>query len=169
MVVCDTSPIVSLAMIGQASVLGSLYHTLCIPPSVYDEIVAGDGQAGAVEVQDWQWVQVRPVSNTTVARVLALSLDTGESEAIALALESAPELLLLDERKARRVAIRLGLPVAGTLDALVAAKQAGLIPAVRPVLDDLLVRAHFRVGRALYQKLLKSVGEDPAPEQSIGD
>ncbi len=160
MVVSDTSPIVSLAMIDRTDLLGRLYHAVVIAPSVYDEITAGVGQAGAAEVARWDWVEVRRVRNTDVARVLRLSLDAGEAESIALALEAGPQLLLLDERKARRMALRLDLPVAGTLDVLVSAKRKGLIPAVRPVLDDLLQRAHFRVGRTLYRKLLASAGEE---------
>ena len=160
MIVSDTSPIVSLAMIGRASLLGSLYQEVVIPGSVRDEVEAGVGQAGAAELARWEWVRVMPVSNVDVRRVLRISLEAGEAETIALSMELKPALVLLDERKGRLIALKLGLPVAGTLDVLCAAKQSGLISAVRPVLDELIVRAHFRVSKGLYRKLLGSMGED---------
>ncbi len=45
-------------------------------------------------------------------------LDAGECEAIALALELQPASILLDEMEARQEALRLGLPVAGTIGVL---------------------------------------------------
>ena len=162
MIISDTSPIVSLAMINRADLLARIYHAVFIAPAVYNEIIAGVGHAGAEEVVGWDWIKVHRVSQTEVFRVLRVNLDDGEAESIALALELAPQELLLDERKARRMALKLDLPVAGTLDVLMAAKRAGLIPTVRPVIDDLLQHAHFRVSRSLYHKLLSSANEEQA-------
>jgi hypothetical protein len=51
-VVCDSSPLISLAAIGQFSLLHRLYGTLVIPQAVYDEVVVrGAGAAGAEEMQ----------------------------------------------------------------------------------------------------------------------
>lgn len=70
--------------------------------------------------------------------------------------------LLIDERLGRREAKRLGLPIIGVLGILVVAKGRGLISAVKPVLDDLILQAGFRVSDRLYTEILQ------VAEESIG-
>ena len=91
--------------------------------------------------------------------MLKLQLDPGEAEAIALALELKSDLLLLDERRARTVASRLALRVVGLLGMLIEAKQKGLLPLVRPVLDDLEVKAGFWITETLRARILQVAGE----------
>ncbi|MDB4948060.1 MAG: hypothetical protein JWM27_709 [Gemmatimonadetes bacterium] len=86
-------------------------------------------------------------------------LDPGESEAIALALEAGADVLLLDEKRARTVAIGLGLRVVGLLGVVVLAKSRGLIPLAREVLDALVEQAGFRVAPGITRDVLRSVGE----------
>ena len=59
--------------------------------------------------------------------LIAVQLDSGESEAIALAAEVHADVLLIDEQAGRREAVRRGLRVAGTLSILDDAEQAGLV------------------------------------------
>ncbi|MBX2892866.1 MAG: DUF3368 domain-containing protein [Saprospiraceae bacterium] len=39
------------------------------------------------------------------------------------------------------------------------AKEKGLIPQLKPLLDQLIQEAGFRVSKALYQQILKQEGE----------
>ena len=159
-VVSNTSPIVNLAAVGQLDLLQQLYEKLSIPQAVYREItVVGAGQPGAMEVQTLEWIGSRRVTDRVLVTVLQTELDEGEAEAIALAIELRADLLLLDERKGRMVASRLGLRFIGILGVLIEAKQRGCIPAVKPVLDDLVARAGFWVSRQLYTRVLEVAGE----------
>lgn len=59
--------------------------------------------------------------------MLQLELDAGEASTIALALENPDGRIILDERKGRSVAKRLGLKVTGTFGIIIKAKDEGLI------------------------------------------
>jgi predicted nucleic acid-binding protein len=63
-------------------------------------------------------------------------LDPGEADAISLAKELTAAAVLIDERKGRRVAERLGLAVIGTLAVIELAAERKLLE-LRPVLDAL--------------------------------
>jgi predicted nucleic acid-binding protein len=159
-VVSNTTPIVKLAAIGRLDLLQQLYGAIVIPPAVYHEIVVvGAGLPGAVEVQTLPWFQQRPVTPSPLLTQLQLELDPGEAEAVALADEIKADLILLDERRARRLARQRGLLHVGVLGMLIEAKQAGLIGAVKPLLDDLIAIAGFWVGTPLYDQILRTAGE----------
>jgi uncharacterized protein len=84
-------------------------------------------------------------------------LGAGESEAIALASEKEMSVLL-DDRRARLLARRLGLPIIGTVAVLVRARRAGLLTAVAPVLED-LERNGFFLSQELKREALVMSGE----------
>ncbi|MBW1796603.1 MAG: DUF3368 domain-containing protein [Deltaproteobacteria bacterium] len=159
-VVSDASPIIGLAAVKHLDLLRKLYTRVLIPDAVYQEItVAGSEEPGASEVQSLDWIEARQVTQRMLVSALQADLAEGEAEAIALAIELKASLLLVDERRARKVADRLGLKVVGVLGVLVEAKHKGLIPSLRPILDDLVSKAGFRVSHQLYERALQAVGE----------
>ena len=160
-VVSDTSPITSLAAIGQLDLLQKLYSKILIPEAVYQELTGTETPVpGSCEVKTLEWIEVRQVTNRSlVTTLLGQQLDEGECEAIALFIEVNAELLLIDERQGRAEADRLGLRITGLLGVLVEAKRKRFILAVKPVLDDLIATAQFRVANALYARILQIVGE----------
>jgi predicted nucleic acid-binding protein len=87
-----------------------------------------------------------------------LLVDAGEAAAIALA-KAEGGLLLMDDNRGRRLALRLGLAVKGTLGILVLAKRRGHIERVRPVLEMLLSHG-IRISQRLIDATLREVGEE---------
>lgn len=159
-VVSDTSIILNLAIIGRLDVLRMLYESVIIPQAVYDEIaVEGASQAGSAEVERADSIEVKSVTNRSMVISLESELDIGEAEAIVLAVETNADLLLIDERKGRIVARRLGVDHIGLLGVLIQAKHDGMIPAVAPVMDDLMTRAGFWIGKKLYDRVLQAANE----------
>lgn len=161
-VISDTSAITNLAAIQHLQLLYQLYNQVTIPEAVYRELVEIDPPVpGTLEVQTVPWFEVRQVSNRQAIERLQLDvrLDLGESEAIALALELNADLLLIDERRGRAEADRLGVRITGLLGILVEAKQKKLVVAVKPLMDALITTSDFRVSSALYHQILDIVDE----------
>ncbi len=68
---------------------------------------------------------------------MVTDLGPGEAEVLALGLESRDSIVVLDDALARRVAVRLGLRLTGTLGILLDGKRIGIVPAVGPALEKL--------------------------------
>jgi len=61
-----------------------------------------------------------------------------ERQAIVLAIERRADILLVDERRARKTATAAGLAVTGLIGVVARAKRDGLIDLAKPVLDELI-------------------------------
>lgn len=104
------------------------------------------------------WIAIEPLRFPIPKGVLRNALGQGEREAIALALESKPSLLIVDDLPARKVARMVNVDVVGTAGMLLAAKRKGLIVSLRAELDGLLQNSFF-LGPELYNDLLLAAGE----------
>lgn len=65
----------------------------------------------------------------------------------------------MDERRGRMVATSYGLKVTGLLGVLVQAKRNKLIQVVKPLINQLIEQADFRVSSQLYATILQIAGE----------
>ena len=159
-IVSDTSPIINLAIIGRLDILPALFGKVIIPQKVFEEItILGADMPGADEIRIATWVEVRKCSNTALIQALQLQVDPGEAEAIALVLELKGQLLLIDERIGRQLAKEFQLPIMGLLGVLKIAKEKGLISKIKPMLDQLIHVAGFRIAKELYHEILEMEGE----------
>lgn len=125
-----------------------------------NEVVDPRAQApGAVSLRRAEWLSVRPVGGAALVESLAATLDPGETEAVALAIEEVGRLpLLIDDLAGRRIARSFGLPIVGSAGVLVLAKRAGIIVEVLPILDALL-GAGLYLTEPIYGEILNLAGE----------
>ncbi|MBM3888511.1 MAG: DUF3368 domain-containing protein [Verrucomicrobia bacterium] len=151
-VVSDTSPLTSLITIGREHLLERLFGAVYVPEAVQQELISFHGALPSF---------LRTASVQHRGRVLQLEgeLDRGEAEAIVLAQELMADLILIDEKTGRRVAIREGLNVIGLLGVVTLAKRRGLIPSAREVVDSLRLHAGFHIADDVVAAALRSVGE----------
>jgi predicted nucleic acid-binding protein len=110
-VVADAGPLITLSLIGQFPLLERLYERMVIPREVRDEVVVrGDGLPGCSEVKEATWIDVvESDPSDPVFQALREDLDLGESAALAVAAKGRADLVLVDDRKGRLAAKRLGL------------------------------------------------------------
>lgn len=86
----------------------------------------------------------------------ASELDDGESEAIILADELKSDVLIMDERKGRKVAQKLGIKITGTVGVLLQAYSETMISSdeIKSYLDR-LKNSNIRLSESLIQKALE--------------
>ncbi|VAW37668.1 hypothetical protein MNBD_CHLOROFLEXI01-2632 [hydrothermal vent metagenome] len=158
-VISDATPLIALSKIKQLHYLADLFDTIYVPQAVYDEItVSGKGRSGAQEIAQASWIIVRKIEDKSRVEYLLTQLDIGEAEAIVLAQEVNAGLLLVDERKARAVAQRLGFNVIGTVGLLLLLKEQGKISRIRPLLDKLR-SLNFRLSERVYNQVISQANE----------
>ncbi len=158
-VVSDTSPIRALDHLALTSLLERLYGEVLIPPAVAEELCNPESALPPLDWASIPGVRVQAPSDAARVEQLLRTLDRGESEAIALAMEVHAVALLVDERAARSVAISLGLKPVGVLAMLVRAKEEDLVTAVRPLMNRLRAGIDFRISPGLYAEISRLAGE----------
>ena len=162
-VISNTSPVTNLAVVGHLDLLPALFGQITIASDVRDELVFGgsSNNPGADIVNTASWVHIEhadPLARDHLARQFP-ALDLGEAATLALAITQSTQLVLLDDRAARLAAASLALPYVGVVGLLLAAKARGLVPLVKPIMDDLRVQAGFRLADSVYQEALQRAGE----------
>jgi predicted nucleic acid-binding protein len=136
-VVVNATPIIALALVGRLNLLQLLYDEVIVPPAVRDEVLAGGpGAVGTAQMRQATWIRTVALQDPQRADLLS-DLDRGEAEVLSLAQEMGADLVIIDERLARRHAKRIGLRLTGTLGVLLKAKSLGFVPAVEPLIDQL--------------------------------
>ncbi len=145
LVIADTSCLIVLSKIGRLHLLKDIFSKISITKEVYQEF------SDALP----EWIQVEEIKDSERQRILELDLDKGEASSIALGLEHEESLLLIDEKKGRRIAKDLGLKVTGTLGVLIQAKINGQLDSLKDEIDK-LKKVEFRMSEGLVQKILET-------------
>lgn len=136
-VIANNTPLVALWVLDRLDLLRDLFSEVLISETVRAEFLATESERRQVALAAASWIKTVSLSEPRRAMVY-VGLDQGEAEALALAEERNASLVIMDERKGRRYAHRLGIPVTGTLGVLLLAKEQGLISAVKPFVTQLL-------------------------------
>lgn len=160
-VVSDTTPLLTLFKIGRIDILNKLYNSVHIPLAVFEELTRNTEYPEEAEYfRNCPFLEVH--SDFSAERVSLLQratgLDLGESEAIILADEKQPSLLLIDESKGRVVAESMKLTITGSIGILFAAYQKKLLTADEIDQSVSMLKGMNRfIGEKLFNLLLSLV------------
>jgi predicted nucleic acid-binding protein len=147
-IISDTSCFIALSNIGALYLLQALYKQIATTEDIAQEF--------GEPLPDW--VEVVAVADKTKQLLLEIQVDKGEASAIALALESESPFLILDDFRARKLASSLKLSYTGTLGVILAAKQRGIIPSIKPLLEK-IKQTNFRLSPDLELQALVEAKE----------
>ena len=134
--VSDTTAITTLLKVGREDLLTGLFGEVWIPPAVQQELQRYHGVIPGCCV-------VHPVPDSDRLRRLLAQADRGEAEGICLAVEVGADLLLIDDKKGRRLAEAEGVRCLGLPAVVLAAHRRGLVPSVAEFLDLMEQRGNY--------------------------
>jgi predicted nucleic acid-binding protein len=140
-IIADTSCLILYDKIERLDILKNTFNTITITQEVMDEFG-----------QELTWANIEEYQNKHTFISLTEKLGKGEASSIALALEKPDSILLIDEKKGRKIATDLGLNLIGSL------KEKGIITEVASILK-LIEKTDFRINQAIKAHLLNLAGE----------
>jgi predicted nucleic acid-binding protein len=156
--VINTSPLIFLTKGGFLNLLQVISPEIIVPQAVETEIVAygkSDITASALAKTSWLVVTETPSVPTIIQ---TWDLGAGESAVLTWAYVNPDTEVIIDDLAARRCATTLGIPVRGTLGIVLVAKQRGIIPSARAVLEQLRLCGMYLSDKVI-NKALVLVGE----------
>jgi predicted nucleic acid-binding protein len=151
--VVNASPLILLAKIDSLFLLEQLAAEVVVPLAVRGEVIAG---LTSYPIEFPSWLILRD-DLPLPAEIAGWDLGAGESQVLAHALTSGYEAVL-DDLQGRRCARALGVLTTGSLGVILRAKRQGIIPAARPLVENLLLKGMY-LSRELAEMALREVGE----------
>lgn len=108
----NTSPLITLAGVGLLDLLPQLYGEIWIPEMVRDEYLAHREPSG-MAISNLPGLAIHLVMMDPTLHILS-GFGEGEAAAISMAQACHARLVVVDDKRARRVVRERGLPVVGT-------------------------------------------------------
>lgn len=157
-VIADAGPLIAFARVQQLGLLAQMFERVLVTDEVIAECTVRPDFAESQAIQAAFKNQLLHRCTAPASQFeSALHVDAGEASAIAVAIELGCGVLM-DDKAGRRMAKNFGVSAIGTVGVLVLAKQKKLIPAVKPILEQLTLTAYF-LGDDLISNALLAAGE----------
>jgi predicted nucleic acid-binding protein len=155
--VSNTSALLFLSKLDNIVFLKNIFSKILIPTAVFDEISSKKDPfySNVNDLIDEKFIEVIDIKNMLLARHLSHNLHSGESEAIVLAIEYNYRVIL-DDGKAREIALSSGLKIIGTLGILKLLKILGHINETDDELFSRLKKIKFRIHKDQYFDIMRS-------------
>lgn len=159
-VIVNSTPLIALCHVDSLDILKKLYGEITIPQAVYNEISVKKDSVCKYQVDSsLDWIHIENIKNEMAKEMFKTQLHEGEVEVMILAKEKEADVIIIDDKNAKKHAKYLKLPVTGTLGVLIKAKKEGYIDKLKPILDGML-QNNIYLSDSLVRRCLKEVGEE---------
>lgn len=152
LVIADSGPIFSLALIARLDILDALFDEVRIPQAVWDEITIDETKSDYQIISAFFKNRIQPIKGFNE---LIFIMDFGESESVMLYKELQANFLLIDDKKARSIAENLGVNCVGVIGLMAIAKSKGIIIELKPLFETFFQNRRFYSVELLNAILLK--------------
>ncbi|MBN2893112.1 MAG: DUF3368 domain-containing protein [Bacteroidales bacterium] len=155
-VISDSGVIFSLAIINELNLLNLLFDKVLIPKAVWIEITKNIDTVYYKQIYNFfkdKIIEIKGENN------LGIIMDYGESESVILYKELNADFLLIDDKKARKIAESLNVNCIGTLGLLIYAKENKFINKLRPYFLEFISNKRF-YGKEILNKILELQNEE---------
>jgi len=136
-VISNSSPLVALSCLDQLCLLQQMFETVMIPDAVYRETVTQNRYRQQRTRIQAAVDTFMTVLTPKVHHLFSRTLGDGEQGVLNLGLDRQPDIVLLDDKKARNEATALGLIPVFTSDVLKRAAKIGLLASYQDAMQDL--------------------------------
>ena len=161
LIVADAGPLIALAVGGVLPLCIKMLNGLIVPEAVLLECTEDISAPGAAILQSLSKADkfeiIPAASLMPLDAAYAQGLGGGEIAVLSYAAQHAL-IVIVDERRARRVAARLGVAVIGSGTLVAQLKRQGLIQSVKPVLSSWKQYGYF-VAEPLVRDILRMAAE----------
>lgn len=158
LLIADSSALIALAVCDSLELLESLYQEIKVPKAVFEEVTTGN-RAYCRELTEF--LEGKTISlPEEVKKIQDFSLGAGETEAMILYKKLPGDLLLVDDKRAKKIAALNNINTIGSLGVWLEAKLRHLVPEIRTRMIKLHQSDVF-IQQQLYNAVLKKVGEEP--------
>ena len=153
----NASPLILLARIGQLDLLKLAGSPVRAPLQVRDEVAAkGSTDIVVSAMARAPWLEPSGLAPIP-ADIRLRNLGAGEA-AVLSASRFASATAILDDLQARQCALDLGVKHIGTLGLVLRARQRGVLPRAKPVVEALLAAGMY-LSPAMVRETLRIAGE----------
>ena len=160
LVVADSSALVALATCSALDFLLDLYETINVPQAVFDEVTIPT-KPQATLLKEFLKDRIELVDTSQLLMVPS-GLGQGEIEAMSLYKKLSADYLLIDDRRARKIAEANQINCIGVLGVLLLAKKKKIVTQISPYIDTLR-QSSIHYGDDLLSKVLQLAGESSPP------
>jgi predicted nucleic acid-binding protein len=158
--VIDSSPLINLSHLNLALELANFFDRVYVPRAVHREL----NRKGRFRYRLKKLYATGVFERCTTAdewnvRLLRAELDEGESEALIQAQERQMYIFIGDDRRARKIAERMGRRAVGTVRLLARLSLEGRAPEVSALLKILQRDLDFRISDDVFSRALELAAE----------
>lgn len=155
--VVNASPLILLGKLNRLDLLERMAPSVHVPDGVIREVAMGYHRDPATTTSVAWAHEHRHPDVSVLPTVAHWDLGMGESQVISLCLKTTA-VAVLDDGEARACAQTHGVPLIGTLGVILRARRLGLLPAAKPLIDQLITAGSF-LDKTLVERELAKLGE----------
>lgn len=155
--IADSSALIALAVCNSLELLDKLFQEVKVPYEVFKEVTKESKKESEV-LHDYLKDKILEVEIDTNIIIRDGTLELGELEAMTLYKQMNADWLLVDDKRARKIAEINQIKIIGSLGVLLLGKNKGFIKNLNEVIE-ILKKSDIFFSEKLFQKILNLSNE----------